>query len=275
MIEFKINKQEYKIDRVTIQQYYDIYTNLAKQGPMVQLEIVSVLSGCPVDELKKLNQIQFAQIWNELVNGPLNLHNDLPFHKHIEVGGKLYGFTDIKNLSIGELADMDVLRQDPRKEQLLHKMMAIVYRPAIDITDDWVVTKEYDATTVEERATEFLQMPIEYVFGAMNFFLLIKRFSIEDILDSLTLTEEMTTEEKELVTLTRQLTLELLETGTAHSSFSQEEMLQKLTRLQELGSTMLSTSSLTQKTKLKKRSSSMIKEWLKSKLGHDKNKQTV
>ena len=274
MIEFKIDKQEFKIDKVTIRQYYDIYTNLAKQGPLVQLEIVSVLSGCPIDLLKKLDSYQFTALWNELVNGPLNLHADLPFHKHIALNGKLYGFTDVKNLSIGELADMDVLRQDPRKEQLLHKMMAIVYRPAIDITDDWVVTKEYDASTVEERAEEFLDMPIEYVFGAMNFFLLIKRFSIEDILDSLKTTEEMTPQEVELVNLSKQLTLELLETGMQPSSSWLEEMSPKLVRLQELVSTMPSTSLRTQKTKPKKRSLNMIKEWLNFSK-KDKNRITI
>lgn len=274
MIEFKIDKQEFKIDKVTIRQYYDIYTNLAKQGPLVQLEIVSVLSGCPMNLLKKLDSYQFTALWNELVNGPLNLHADLPFHKHIALNGKLYGFTDVKNLSIGELADMDVLRQDPRKEQLLHKMMAVIYRPAIDITDDWVVTKEYDASTVEERAEEFLDMPIEYVFGAMNFFLLIKRFSIEDILDSLTTTEEMTPQEVELVNLSKQLTLDLLETGMQPSSSWLEEISPKLVRLQELVSMMPSTSLHTQKTKPKKRSLNTIKEWL-SFNKKDKNKITI
>jgi hypothetical protein len=258
MIEFKINGEAYKIGDITIQQYYDIYTNLAKQGPTTQLEILSVLSKCPIDTLKKLEQSQFTALWTELLNGPLNLHDDLPFHKHIAVNGKMYGFTDIKKLSIGELADMDVLRNDPRKEQLLHKMMAIVYRPALDITDDWIIVKEYDPSTVEERAKEFLDMPIAYVFGAMSFFLLIKSYSIEAIVDSLKTTEEMTPEEKELVTLTKQLTLELLETGMQPSFSYPAEMSEKLTKLQSLVSTMSSTSLHTAKTKPVKRSLNTI-----------------
>lgn len=273
MIEFKINGEEYKIGDITIQQYYDIYTNLAKQGPTVQLEILSALSKCPIATLKKLEQTHFIALWNELINGPLNLHDDLPFHKHISVNGKLYGFTDIKKLSIGELADMDVLRNDPRKEQLLHKMMAVVYRPALDITNDWVIVKEYDAETVEERAKEFLDMPIAYVFGAMSFFLLIRNYSIEAIVDSLKTTEEMTKEEIEMVELTKQVTLSLLETGMQHSSSYQEEMLQKLEKLQNLASMMHSTGLHTTKTKLEKKSWSTINRWLKSKLNRkDKNK---
>ena len=276
MIEFKINGEEYKIGDITIQQYYDIYTNLAKQGPTVQLEILSALSKCPIATLKQLEQTQFAILWNELVNGPLNLNDDLPFHKHIAVNGKMYGFTDIKKLSIGELADMDVLRNDPRKEQLLHKMMAVVYRPALDITDNWIIVEEYNADSVEERAKEFLDMPVAYVFGAMSFFLLIKKYSIEAIVDSLTTTEEMTKEEIEMVELTKQVTLGLLETGMEHSSTYQAEMLQKLERLQNSASMMLSTGSHITKTKLAKRKWNTIAKWLRSKLSKkDKIKETI
>jgi len=274
MIEFKINKQEYKIDKITIQDYYNIYTKLALTGPTTQLEIVSTLSGCPMDLLKQLEQTQFAALWTELCNGPLNLNDDLPLHKHIEVNGKLYGFTDIKKLSIGELSDMDVLRNDPRKEQLLHKMMAVVYRPALDITDDWVITKDYDPDTVEERAKEFLDMPITYVFGAMSFFLLIRKYSIEAILDSLKTTADMTMEEAEMVELTKQVTLSLLETGMQPSSSYQVEMLQKLERLQNLASTMHSTGLHSTKIKPEKKSLNTIGKWLKSKVKKDKNKLT-
>jgi hypothetical protein len=168
---------------------------------------------------------------------------------------------------------MDVLRNDPRKEQLLHKMMAVVYRPALDITDDWVITKEYDPDTVEERAKEFLDMPIAYVFGAMSFFLLIKNYSIEAIVDSLKTTEEMTPQEIEMVELTKQVTLKLLETGTQPSSLWQTEMLQKLEKLQHLASTTVSTGSLITKIKPEKKKWNTIGKWLKLKLKKDNIKQ--
>lgn len=273
MIEFKINGEEYKIGDITIQQYYDIYTNLAVQSTTTQLEIISALSKCPIEELKKLEIFQFSSLWAELLAGPLNLHDGLPFHKHIALNGKAYGFTDIKKLSIGELADMDVLKNDPRKEQLLHKMMAILYRPAIDITDHWIVVKDYDTSTVEERAKEFLDMPVAYVFGAMSFFLLIRKYSIEAIVGSLKTTEEMTMEEIEMVELSKQITLELLETGTQPLSFLQEEMSLKLTRLQNLAQSMHSISSPLVKTKPAKKRWSMTNLWRKLKL--NKNNKTT
>lgn len=265
MIEFKLKGKKYTIDQVTIQNYYDIHTLLVSTSATNKLEIVSKLSGCPVDDLKQLESVQFAVLWAELMNGPLALDETLPFHKYFGLNGQMYGFTDIKNLTIGEIADMDVLSKDPRKDQMLHKMMAVLYRPAIDITEKWVIVKEYDANTVEERAKEFLQMPIAYVFGALNFFLQIKRFSIEATLDSLKTTEEMTKEEQELIKLTKQITLELLEGGTTPSVSWQTTMLQKLTKLQELAQSMPSTSSLEPKTKPEKRSWNTIKSWLSTK----------
>jgi hypothetical protein len=271
MIEFKINGKEYKIGDVTIQNYYDIYTLLALQSATSQIEIVSKLSGCPINEVKAIDNVNFAMLWSEIVNGPLALDDTMPLHKHIAVSSKMYGFIDVKKLTIGELADMDVISKDPRKDQLLHKMMAILYRPAIDITDKWIIVEEYNPDTVEERATEFLQMPIAYAFGALNFFLQIKRYSIEAMLDSLNQTKEMTQEEKQLVELTKQITLELLETGIPRSASWQMEMLLKLEKLQNLASMMHSTSLHTQKIKPEKKSSSMTNLWHKLKI--NKNKQ--
>lgn len=273
MIEFKINGQEYKIEHITIQNYYDIYTLLALQSATSQIEIVSKLSGCPINDIKSLDQLQFTQLWNEVVNGPLALDNTMPLHKHISVNSKLFGFTDVKKLTIGELADMDVISKDPRKDQMLHKMMAILYRPAIDITDNWVVVEDYNAEAIEERATEFLQMPIAYCFGALNFFLQIKRYSIEAMLACLNPTNQMTSQEMELVELTRQITSELLETGTPLSALSQAEMLLKLKKLQECASTLPLTSSLIQKTKHEKKSWHTIGRWLRLERSKDKNKQ--
>lgn len=265
MIEFQINKEVFIIDRVTIRQYYDIYTKMVHVTPTTQLEIVSALSGCPVATLKQLEQLNFAQIWSELVNGPLDLNDTKQFHKYIEHKGKLYGFLDIKKLSIGEVADMDVLSKDPRKDQQLHKMMAILYRPAVNITDEWIVTEEYKAETVEERAELFLDLPVEYVYGALNFFLHIRKYSIETMLDSLKETVATTQQEKEMVKLTRQIILELLGTGTIHSSSLQAETLSRLERLQNLAQSMPSTTSPTPKIKPKKRNLNMTALWHKFK----------
>jgi hypothetical protein len=107
----------------------------------------------------------------------------------------------------------------------------------------------------------------------MSFFLLIKNYSIEAIVDSLKTTEEMTPQEIEMVELTKQVTLKLLETGTQPSSLWQTEMLQKLEKLQHLASTTVSTGSLITKIKPEKKKWNTIGKWLKLKLKKDNIKQ--
>lgn len=271
MIEFKINNKEYKIDQITIQNYYDIYTLLASQTPTAYIEILSKLSGCPVADIKLIDNVNFSMLWSEVVNGPLALSDELPLHKHIAVNGKMYGFIDIKKLTIGELADMDVISKDPRKDRMLNKMMAILYRPAIDITDTWIVTEEYNPDTVEERSIEFLNMPVAYAFGALNFFLQIRRYSIEAIMDSLKQTKEMTIEEQKLVEMTSLLTHELLEIGTQRSASWHQEMYSKLIELQDLASMMHLTSWHTVKIKPEKKSLSMKGLWRKLSINKNNN----
>lgn len=253
MIQFKIGKKEYTVGEPTISDYYTLQTQLVADTAKAKLEIVSHLSGCQITELRRLDNLQFATLWTEIVTGPLNQEVNNTFYKHFLLNDKLYGFSDFKSMTIGEFADMDVMRQDPRKDGLLHKMMAVLYRPAIQISGDWIVVEDYKSEEVDDRAEEFLKMPLKYVFGALTFFLQIRKTSIETMLDSLTVTKEMTKEEAELVHLTKQLISSLPETGTGLSASWLETTLLRLQTLQDLVSTMPLTSSPTEKTKPKKK----------------------
>jgi len=53
-IEFKIKGIEYTIDDITIAQYYKIQHLLIVEGADAKLQIVSYLSGCPIEDLKTL-----------------------------------------------------------------------------------------------------------------------------------------------------------------------------------------------------------------------------
>lgn len=233
MIEFKIKGIEYKIDEITIKDYYKIQNLLVVEGINAKIEIVSYLSGCTINDLKLLDKYQFLQLWNTVAEGPLNSSNDTKFWKHFIHNDKLYGFLDIANITLGEFADMDMLRHDPKSQQLLHKMMAIIYRPATMITEKWIVVDEYDSSKLDQRAEEFLDLPLKYVTSAISFFLQIAKCSLSNMLNSL-MQEMQTEEEKEIVEMTNQIMLELLEDGTTQFSSVQEKILPKLTKLQEL-----------------------------------------
>jgi len=272
MIEFKIENKEYQIDEITIGQYYKVQHLLVSEGVNAKIEIISHLSGCPISDLKKLDQYQFLALWNSVAEGPLNTPEHSPLHKNFILNGKFYGFMDFSKMTIGEFSDMEVLRVDPLKASKLHIMMAVLYRPAVSVTEKLFVVEPYDSDNVMERAEEFLNMPLRYVYGALNFFLRVQRILLDNTLHYLTsqMTKEemenLKPEERELMELMMHFILELQETGLTPSTFSLETILPKYQKLQDLTQSLYSTSSHTLKTNARKRKSftSKLKDKIKS-----------
>jgi hypothetical protein len=270
MIEFKIGKQEYSIGELTISQYYKIQNLLVTEGMKAKLEIVSLLSGATTKELESLENFQFLTLWQSVIEGPLNHSDNHPLYKHIILDSKLYGFMDFSKMSIGEFADMEVLKQDPQKQSKLHVMMAVLYRPATQLTGDWIVTDPYDGDSVMERSEIFKNMPLKYVYGALSFFLQVQRILLNNMLDSLTSQmtktemEKLTPAQRDLTELAIQLIYELQETGLTHSTSSQMMILPSLEKLQELAQSVYLTTSHIEKTKSKKKMQPV--KWLKHKI---------
>lgn len=272
MIEFSIKKKEYKIDELTIGQYYKVQNLLISEGTDSKIKIISHLSGCPVNELKTLDQYQFIAIWNLILDGPLKSSDDLPLQRNFILNSKFYGFMEFSKMSIGEFSDMEVLKADPLNQSKLHVMMAILYRPATSLTEKIFVVEAYDSSTVMERAEEFLDMPLKYVYGALNFFLRIQKILLNDMLHSLTsqMPEEMmmklTKEQKELTDLMILYIYELQEIGQTPSTWSQTMISPSYEKLQQLTQSLYSTTSPILKTKEKLRNSLMKK--LKDKINY-------
>ena len=242
MIEFNINGNDYTISDVTISQYYKIQHLLVLDSADSKLQIVHYLSGCPMKELKTLEQFQFMQLFSEIANGPLNTEKDVKLYKHIGLNGKAYGLLDFTKITIGEFADMDVIKVDPLKEQKLHVMMAILYRPTevLSETMDWVQIQPYDSDSLDARAKEFLDLPLKHVYSALSFFLLIPKYLLKDIEDSLMteMTNQILKEKnpiaKEALKTASLLISELQEDGTMPSILSLETIYSRLTKLQDL-----------------------------------------
>jgi len=232
MIEFTIDKKEYKVGDLTIGQYYKLHNLLVMDDLASKMTVVSELSSCPQDELRKLDSYQFNMLWNEVLDNNLNIDpNTQPFFKKFQLKERTYYFIDMKKLTVGEMADMDILKSDPNKEKQIHRMMAVLYRPA---KRNWfkIEAEDYDANTMEDRAEEFMDLPLKYVYGAIRFFLQVPRSLCETTLDSLMKTAK-TKEEKEIYESLNQFTSELLGTGSLPSTSSLETILQKLEKLNE------------------------------------------
>ena len=263
MIEFIIKNKEYKIGDLTISQYYKVQNLIVSEGTNAKIEIISHLSGCPTNELKKLDQYQFLTLWSSVLEGPLNASDNTPLQRNFILNSKFFGFMEFSKMTIGEFSDMEVLKADPLNQSKLHIMMAILYRPATSLTENVFVVKEYDSSDVMERANEFLELPLKYVYGSLNFFLRIQKILLEDTLHSLThqltaeMTMKLTKEERELTELMIHFIYELQEIGLTPSTWSQTMISPSYEKLQQLTQSLYSTTSPISKTKGRQKRSLM------------------
>jgi hypothetical protein len=203
MINFSTQKGKWSIDSPTIEAYYQIQNWLAlAEQTEAKVRIITLLSRAPQEEIKSMMSEDFNKLWQEVAEGPLSAINVTQFQKEIVIEKIKYGFIDLTALTIGELADLDTLKNHPQVSQQLHNMMAVLYRP---IGKDGKVV-QYTTEGYNERAELFLKhLKISNVMAAIDFFFHITKISSDNILDSLiptltSLMNEMTLEEKNLIT---------------------------------------------------------------------------
>jgi hypothetical protein len=181
MIKFKARGREYEIVGATIQDYYAIedYLILSDRADS-KMKIISQLSGATEGAVRELSMEELDRVWKLVENGPLSVNNT-EFQREIEIDGTVYGFINLSKLTVGEMADMDTLRNHPNMSKQLHKMMAVLWRPVKD-----GAIEPYTTEGFEERAQEFLnKMPISSVLRSISFFFHIARVSLESMMDSL------------------------------------------------------------------------------------------
>lgn len=240
-IEFKIKGKEFTVKEPTIRDYYTLQNELVQSDINAKINIICHLSGCTPQDLKRLDKYQFIELWNIILERHLDISETSPYYRSFLFNGKQYGFLDMSNISLGEFADMDVLKADPQSQKKLHTMLAILYRPAIQITETWMEVEEYDSDDAAKRAEEFLDLPLKYVYGSLNFFLQVSKYLYENMVDSLIKTEQLTENQKEMLQISSRVMLELLETGTTSFSSVQKKISPRLERLSELAQLESST----------------------------------
>ncbi len=117
--------------------------------------------------------------------------NQNEFHSIIEWNDVLYGYSDIKNMTLGCYIDIENLCKDLKGN--LHKIAAILYRPIInhkfdsikfivkqrvkmasnkvENVFDYYELEQYDSKTRKMREEEFKTFPAHILTGALSFFL--------------------------------------------------------------------------------------------------------
>jgi hypothetical protein len=194
MIKFKIEGREFSILEPMIKDYYLIEDLLALTDRIdTKMKLISQLSGASETMVRKMSAEDLDSLWNKVAAGPLNAAAG-KFESVIQINGKEYGFLSVGKLTVGEMADMDTLRNHPNMSKQLHKMMAVLWRPVVS-KEPKLEIEEHSSDGFEDRAEEFLNnMQIQTVLRSINFFFHIAKASFENMMDSLAV--ELTMEEK-------------------------------------------------------------------------------
>jgi hypothetical protein len=187
MIELEIEDKVVEVNPyLTIGQYQNLKLNMDsyKDDPTA---LLSLYTNIPVNKLKDLprEQVKFVQeyITSQFTEKSVTdeLHNVFT-HNGVEYGLE----NDWSKLAWGGWVDLEVFSSDDI-EQNIHLIMSILYRPIKERKKGRYILQPYKADEIEDRANEFLTLPVNYWFGASIFFFITGNLYMNNIESSLTM----------------------------------------------------------------------------------------
>lgn len=183
-IRLNLNVPEY----LTVDKYVKMnsYKGQSKFGKLCHA--VSVMTGEKLEHVREWDIESLTRVSN--IYAGIADHKEL-FHPIVEWNGELYGYSNIKQCSLGEYIDLETYCQD--MENSMHKVAAILYRPIkkhrfndilfsvkqgiktainkVDNAFDWYDLDIYDAEEAKERQNKMKEFPVHLLLGAISFFL--------------------------------------------------------------------------------------------------------
>ena len=158
------------IKSISIRKFIEI-SDLIKDETSIhdRMNVFQIVTGCDMEEIRIIPAEILDTMWNEFVHNCFDL-GDGSVDNIITIDGKSYGLINVKGLTVGEMADIDVLKNHPVLNFNLHKIMAILYRPLISKLPFKI--EPYSNETFEERAELFAEkMPVKVALNTAVFFL--------------------------------------------------------------------------------------------------------
>jgi len=173
---------------MTIEQY-EAMTNYKGQSKFGRLiHTVAALTGRTKEEIRMWDLDSLSKVSN--LYAEISDHKEL-FHPIIEWNGELYGYSNIKQFTLGEYIDLEEYCKD--LENNMHKVAAILYRPVkkhrfdsikftlkqgINVARnkvtnpfDWYELEVYNNKTRKLVEEKFKKFPVHLFLGAVSFFL--------------------------------------------------------------------------------------------------------
>lgn len=185
--QFKIGKTTYKFKELTIQDYYDIQLLAIADDADSGFEVISKISGCPVNLLKGLYQEDWLEIWIDSQNFIKASMQEVKGKADpvVRVNNRLYGLINLDKMTVGEFSDLDIIASSSNMEGRLHEAVAVLYRPLEKVMGIPYKLAEYDPDDFAQRAEEFRQFPLSQARISLGFFLTSASSSLKATADSL------------------------------------------------------------------------------------------
>ena len=173
---------------ITVEQF-DKINSIENKEKLDQIAItLSALTGYDEEEIKTWTVDSLQTVYNKFKTLGDNQNE---FHSIIEWNGTLYGYSDIKSMTLGCYIDIENLSKELKGN--LHKIAAILYRPItkhrfnslsftvkqkikmlnnkVENVFDWYEIEKYDSKKRRQREEEFRTFPAHILTGALSFFL--------------------------------------------------------------------------------------------------------
>lgn len=164
---FTIGLKRYEVRDIKVKDLYFIMDTEKYQPKTAAVEIISHLSGCPVEDLKKLKPYQLNPLFGLIMDKLSN--NQAPLQTEIRLNGEHYGFIKLDEITIGELADLELIKADADGNKKAHEILSILYRPITGFYRDVYTIEEYEGSRARQRAADFLELDLDVMVGAIFF----------------------------------------------------------------------------------------------------------
>lgn len=171
--ELKIGDNTYEIKAPTIKQWIQFNRvdsfgeDKDEDNLNICVKLLSIMTGESEDSIRECPYQSVLDVGNEVLNFIMSLSKK--FHKSFVFDGVEYNFVDLNKISFGHYMDIDHFfsKKPHERKNELNIHLALLYLPKTD-------NAKYLSNSVMERAEKFKELSIEYYFGALFFFKVLK-----------------------------------------------------------------------------------------------------
>jgi hypothetical protein len=199
MITIELNNTNYtlptRFNEINLDKYIkisNISTELNDTDRLIK--ILSILTNIKESLLRNIELDMIVYMSNQIKF--MFEHKDHVLIEQFKINDQWYGLNkDIKSITFGEYIDLEEFSKPENKQENLHILMAILYRPIenkykvskldkfinkyIYKLDNKYKIKKYDPDEIKDRAELFKEhVTIDIVLGALFFFIILKEILI-------------------------------------------------------------------------------------------------